>query len=130
MNTLGTLYLSGNGVTQDFNKAYQLFLDSAQEKFATAMANLGDMYMYGLGRSADATKAVMWYQRAVDNGSHHTDQMLQEAKKMMKKEQEIASEIDKEEDENLTPRERIERKLPPEGNLPILVVLISQLLKP
>ena len=123
MNTLGVMYLEGDGVQQDFNKAYQLFHDSAQEKFAKAMCNVGDMYMYGLGRPVDASKAAMWYQRAVENGFQHADEKLHKARQEIKMDEDHLPKIKKLEEgletEGFTARERIKRaiesKMPSQG---------------
>ena len=49
---LGVMYYSGDGVLQDYAKAFELFTKSAEQGNARAQFNLGVMYENGEGRSA------------------------------------------------------------------------------
>ncbi|MPL83798.1 hypothetical protein SDC9_29756 [bioreactor metagenome] len=59
-------YLYGSeDVSQDFDKAYNLFLLEAQSGNALAMHDLGRMFADGLGREIDLQAAHEWYEKAL-----------------------------------------------------------------
>ena len=58
MYELGKMYLYGDGVTQNHNKALKWFLRAAEEGNSTAMYKIGKMYLYGDGIAQDYNKAV------------------------------------------------------------------------
>ncbi len=62
--TLGLMYLKGEGVEQDFNRAFAYFGRAAIENDAAAQYNLGNMYFQGKGTPRDYAKAAEWYQKA------------------------------------------------------------------
>ena len=60
---LGTLYLRGQGVERDEERALELFLTAAEHENqanAYAMYELGKMYRRGIGTEIDETKANYW----------------------------------------------------------------------
>ena len=58
-------YLYGSDSTlQDFEKAYQKFLQEAEQGNGFAMHDLGRMFADGLGRDADVGLAQKWYEKA------------------------------------------------------------------
>lgn len=65
---LGTLYLYGNGVPKDYNKADQLFYDAIKGGNFAALEQLGEMYETGTGETKDLQKAFQFYQLSADNG--------------------------------------------------------------
>jgi TPR repeat protein len=54
LNTVGSCYFNGDGVPQDFRKAYEYYERSAALKCSDALVNLGRMYEYHLVPVADA----------------------------------------------------------------------------
>ena len=65
-NTLGLIYRSGTGVTQDFAQALKWFQKAADQGYASAQKNLGLMYAEGKGVKADVAEAVKWLRKAAD----------------------------------------------------------------
>jgi len=65
-NELGTLYQTGQGVTQNYTKAAEYFEKAADQGRADAQYNLGKMYEYGEGVTQNDTKAVENNQKAAD----------------------------------------------------------------
>ena len=60
-------YLYGSdSAPQDFEKAYQRFLQEAGQGNGFAMQDLGRMFVDGLGRDADMILAQKWYEKALD----------------------------------------------------------------
>lgn len=60
-------YLYGSDSTlQDFEKAYQKFLQEAEQGNGFAMHDLGRMFADGLGRDADVGLAQKWYEKALE----------------------------------------------------------------
>jgi len=57
---LGRLYLSGQGVTQDFVKAYHFLTKAASRGDADAQANLAVILANGLGLAANRSEALKW----------------------------------------------------------------------
>jgi|GEM_PF-1603289 len=68
MNNLGYLYLKGNGVSRDYQKARQYFRASADLGDVSAIMNLGFLYANGLGLPRSFRKAEALYQEALDKG--------------------------------------------------------------
>jgi TPR repeat protein len=63
---LARQYLYGSDdMAQDFEEAYKLFLEEAQNGNALAMHDLGRMFADGLGRDVDSDKAREWYAKAL-----------------------------------------------------------------
>ena len=65
---LGILYFNGQGVEQDYPKAFNLFRKSAERGYAAAQLNLGYMYFSGQGVMQDKSLAKEWFGKACDNG--------------------------------------------------------------
>ena len=51
---------------KDYKKAFDLYLESAEQGYAPAQCNLGYMYDIGQGVSQDYAKAVEWYTKAAE----------------------------------------------------------------
>jgi TPR repeat protein len=66
---LGVLYIQGQGVTQDYQKASGLFRAAAEAGVAEAQYNVAVMYNEGMGMPRDLTQAVFWYQKAASQGN-------------------------------------------------------------
>lgn len=66
---LGQKYLRGEGVSQDYEKAFPLLQEAADLNHADAMAALGYLYSVGLGVPKDDAKARSFFARGSENGS-------------------------------------------------------------
>ena len=64
---LGTMYLKGNGVEQNDQKALHWYMKAAEQNSAMAQIKLGFMYEDGNGVAKDMKKAKAWYQKACEN---------------------------------------------------------------
>ena len=62
------MYMSGQGVPQDFIVAMKWYRVAADQGFAVARLNLGAMYVKGLGVPQDLAEATKWYRLAADQG--------------------------------------------------------------
>ena len=69
MYALGEQYYHGNGVAQDYDRAFKYFEQAANAGSAEAMTYIGVMYALGRGVKQDYSKAMKWYTRAADAGS-------------------------------------------------------------
>jgi TPR repeat protein len=66
---LGHLYLSGEDVPQDVDKARELFTAAADRGHVGGYLGLAYLYESGTGLTADPVVARQWYQRAAEAGS-------------------------------------------------------------
>lgn len=64
---IGRMYMNGQGIEQDYNKAYYSFKLSATNGYAHANYYIGNMYYYGLGFEQSFEKAAEYYYRAHEN---------------------------------------------------------------
>lgn len=65
---LGTLYLRGSGVAQNYGQAWGWFQKAAAQNNAHAEYELGMMYGNGLGVSRDLALSMAWFQKAAAQG--------------------------------------------------------------
>ena len=65
---LGDMYLSGEGVPQDYVEAVRWFRLAAEQGYAEAQDKLGAMYMDGQGVPQDYAEAARWYLLAAEQG--------------------------------------------------------------
>ncbi len=65
---VGMLYAQGQGVEQDYKKAFVWFSKAADQGYAKAQFNLGVLYRDGQGVEKDFKEAVKWYRKAADQG--------------------------------------------------------------
>ena len=68
---LGEMYYCGEGVKQDYAKAFDLFMKLFEQKgewCLDAASMLGNMYYYGNYVEQDYKKAFDWYEKAADDG--------------------------------------------------------------
>ena len=66
-NLLGILLATGgDGVPQDDAEAVVWYRKAADQGFAKAQKNLGDMYFFGRGVDKDYQQATTWYAKAAD----------------------------------------------------------------
>ena len=61
---LALMYMNGDGVKQDYNKAKELFELSSQQNNHYAFLGLGNLYRYGLGVEKDIDKASFYYRQS------------------------------------------------------------------
>lgn len=76
-NFLGTHYLFGLGVKQDFSLARQWYTKAAQRGHADAQRNLGSMYESGVGMPRDFEQAFIWFYAAHRQGHKNANAPLQ-----------------------------------------------------
>ena len=69
MSNLGTMYLQGRGVQQDFQQALLLLRKAAEQGYAVAQNNLALMYANGQGTERDYVQAYSWLDLAADRNS-------------------------------------------------------------
>ena len=66
---MGILYANGRGVRQDFTKAEEWYLKSANQNYTLAQRNLADLYLDGRGSvPSNSQKAVKYLKLAADKG--------------------------------------------------------------
>lgn len=63
-HNLGTHYFLGKGAEQSFQKAIECFQHAAEQGFAPASFNLGNLYLQGRGCNKDLETARYYYERA------------------------------------------------------------------
>ena len=64
---LGNAYATGHGVARDGARALRLFRE-AEAVGVPAWSNIGWLYEFGVGATADANEAAKWYRRGADVG--------------------------------------------------------------
>ena len=62
------MYYKGEGISQDYQEAFEWFRKAAEQGVAAAQNNLGFMYENGEGVSQDYQEALKWYQKAAKGG--------------------------------------------------------------
>ena len=62
------MYVNGEGVPQDYEKAIDWYTKSAEQGYAKAQYNLGWMYDNGRGVPQDDKQAVYWYTKSAEQG--------------------------------------------------------------
>jgi len=65
---LGRLYITGQGVSSDLQKAANLYRKGANAGLAVGFYGLGQLYDLGKGAPKDWGEAAKWYQKAGDAG--------------------------------------------------------------
>ena len=63
-NNLGWMYYKGNGIKQDYQKAFEWFTKSAEQGCIEAMYNIAEMYENGYGVEKDLNKSKHWIKKA------------------------------------------------------------------
>ena len=67
-NSLGRMYLRGQGASRDYREAMKWFRRAAALGSADAQFNLGDIYLREYGVKQDLIEAARWYTRAAEQG--------------------------------------------------------------
>jgi len=65
---LGDAYYNGNGLEQDYLKAFQWYLKAAEQGHCEAQYNVAFAYANGIGTQNDMGKAIEWYSTSADQG--------------------------------------------------------------
>lgn len=66
--SIGAMYVFGQGVDHDFTKAIQWFRESAEQGYAPSQYSLGLRYALGQGVEQDYVEAARWFGLAADQG--------------------------------------------------------------
>ena len=67
--SLGFMYQSGKGVTQDHAEAVKWYRKAADQGKAYAQYSLGRMYYTGKGVTRDEAEARKWFEKAAAQGN-------------------------------------------------------------
>lgn len=65
---IGKMHCYGLGTEQDYEKAFEWFLKSAQESNKFAQYSLANLYYYGNGVEKDLSQAFLWYRKSSEQG--------------------------------------------------------------
>jgi len=65
---IGKKHCYGLGTEQDYEKAFEWFLKSAQEGNKFAQYSLANLYYYGNGVEKDLSQAFLWYRKSSEQG--------------------------------------------------------------
>ena len=65
---LGAMYHDGEGVPQDYSKAFMWYRKAAEQGMVDAQFNLGFAYENGEGVPQDNAEAVKWFRKAAEQG--------------------------------------------------------------
>lgn len=71
-----TRYEHGEGVSQDYGRAMQLYCAAARRGYVPALYQLGWMYANGRGVARDDAQAAAWFRLAAGKGDGPSKQML------------------------------------------------------
>lgn len=69
---IGKMHCYGLGTEQDYEKAFEWFLKSAQEGNKFAQYSLANLYYYGNGVEKDLSQAFLWYRKSSEQGQPYT----------------------------------------------------------
>lgn len=87
---LGVMYMKGQGVEQDYEKAGEWFRKASKQGLAVAMYKLAGLYTEGQGVPKDLEFAYVWYKVAAIHNHQKSINSLEKAKSGLSNE-EIAS---------------------------------------
>ena len=79
-NDLADAYYYGQGVSQDYAKAFQWFERAAEQGYAEAQDNIGCMYYNGTGVETNYEQAFTWFKRAAEQNNASAQTHLAEIK--------------------------------------------------
>jgi hypothetical protein len=71
-------YRNGEGVTQDYARAYELYCVAVLQGNGEAAYHLGAMYLNGWGRTANEARAAGWFKQAEQLGDVGSGRILQD----------------------------------------------------
>ena len=87
---LGVMYMKGQGVEQDFEKAGEWFRKASEQGLAVAMYKLAGLYTKGEGLPKDLEFAYVWYSVGAVHNHQKSINMVEKAKSSLSSE-ELAS---------------------------------------
>lgn len=64
---LGVVYLDGNGLPQNYDRAHYWLGQASDQQNALAQIQLGFMHLQGLGVKANKANARQWFAKACEN---------------------------------------------------------------
>ena len=73
---LGKLYYHGKGVTRNWDRAFELFLQSAKAGNSKALSWVADCCQYGEGTDVDLAQAEYFYKAAIEKGDAEAELSL------------------------------------------------------
>lgn len=73
---LGEVYLYGNGLPQDYEKAAAWLRKAADRGYGQAQNDLGNMYYVGAGVPQDYAVSASWFQKSADQGFGNAQDVL------------------------------------------------------
>ena len=86
---LGSMYGDGKGVTQDYEKAIELYKQAADTGEDYAMNNLGRIYEYGeRGQEINLEEALKWYKLAAEKNHDDAQESVERVEQALQKETE------------------------------------------
>ena len=74
---LGSLYVTGTGVPQDYGEAARWYRKAAERGVASAQVNVARLYASGKGVAKDMREAVKWYRKAANQGDAEAQRALE-----------------------------------------------------
>ena len=77
-SSLGLMYVNGQGVEQNEQKAFEWFSKAATQGDVGSQYSLGIMYDNGYGTAKNTVLAKEWYLKAANNGNDQAKQALSE----------------------------------------------------
>ena len=79
---LGLMYLNGQGVAKDDNKAFDNFKQASEQGDITSQYWLGFCYENGIGAKADLNQAITWYQKSAQRGDRISQPAIDALKRL------------------------------------------------
>ena len=73
---LGNRYLKGDGIKQDYEKAFSWFQKSAEQDLAPALFVMGECYFHGVGIEKNREKAISYYTQAAEHNFRQAEFVL------------------------------------------------------
>lgn len=73
---IGKMHCYGLGTEQDYEKAFEWFLKSAQEGNKFARYSLANLYYYGNGVEKDLSQAFLWYKKSSSQGQPYASYVV------------------------------------------------------
>jgi Sel1 repeat len=70
------MYYQGKGVPRDYPEAVRWYRKAADQGYAKAQYDLGNMYSQGKGVPQDYAEAARWYRKAADQGDTRAQRIL------------------------------------------------------
>ena len=67
-NHFGDAYFDGNGLEQDYTKAFEWYLCAAEQGHGKAQYNVAYAYANGIGSQKNIEESIKWYSKSADQG--------------------------------------------------------------